>query len=322
MAANDEDTSKRRRLDVKMPTLQLLNGTTIPALGLGTFGGSDPPHIMAEAVRKALELGYRSFDCAECYGNELELGVEFSRFLASGASKREELFVASKVWNTNHSPEHVREACLNTLQNLQVKYLDLYLLHWPMAWEYVGKAPFSTSVPRDDQGRPKLARIALHRTWAAMEALVDEGKVKHIGISNFTALLLGDLLNYARIPPACNQVEMTPYLQQRNLLEMCRRNGVILAAYCPLGRRELLQETAVQRIATAHGTSPAAVVLAWAVTRGTLVLPKSSNAERLAENLSACELQLRLDDMRDLDSLECGKRIDTFAAQNGCIFID
>lgn len=326
MAGGAEE--KRRRVgDAAVPTFRLADGAAIPALGLGTLGGADPGPVVAKAVRDALEAGYRSFDCAECYGNEADIGPELRAFTESGRCKREDLFITSKVWNTNHAPEHVREACLNTIENLGLEYLDLYLVHWPMAWEYVGKAPFDDSVPRGADSRPRLAKVGLHQTWAAMEGLVDQGKVKRIGVSNFTTLLLGDMLAYARIPPVCNQVEMHPYLQQRTLLEFCGRNGILLAAYCPLARPRpdaegagLLQEPVVERIAARHGAEPAAVVLAWAIARGTVPLPKSSNAARLAQNLTACSLSLSAAERAELDSLERGLRVDAFGGENGCCF--
>merc|ERR1712194_461015 len=278
----------------------------------------------------ALDAGYRSFDCAECYGNEKEIGAEFRAFVESGRGTRDELFLTSKVWNTNHAPEHVREACLHTLENLQVEYLDLYLMHWPLAWEYVGKAPFKESVPRGADGRPRRAKVGLHQTWAALERLVDEGKVKRIGVSNFTTMLLSDMLAYARIPPVCNQVEFHPYVQQPALLEYCSQNSIVITGYCPLGRTKpkeagkeatgLLEDPAVKRIAAKYEIAPAAVVLAWAIARGTVPLPKSSNAERLAQNFVACRITLNAEEIADINALDRGERVDTFGGDNGCNF--
>merc|ERR1719296_438925 len=165
-----------------------------------------------------------------------------------------------------------------------------------------------------------MARVPLHQTWAAMERLVDEGKVKHIGVSNFSSMQLADLLSYARIPPACNQVEMHPYLQQRNLLKFCNRHSILVSAYAPLGRPGqhgdgpvLLEDPVVTRIAAAAATPPAAVLLAWAIARGTVALPKSSNLERLRQNISAAKMRLSEQDIADLDALDRGHRFCDYA---------
>lgn len=292
-------------------TLPLLGGAKVPVIGLGTFSSTDSKEGVGKAVLEALKAGYRSVDCAEMYGNEREIGDAIREFLATGAAKREDLFITSKVWNTNHAPEHVAEACRRTLDNLQLDYLDLYLVHWPMAWEHGGRM-----MPTESNGKAfKMAKVPLHVTWAAMERLVDEGKVRHIGVSNYTELLLGDLLCYARIPPVCNQIELHPYLQQKNLVRMCQSQGILVSAYSPLGQPtpgravNLLEDPVLQQIAKAKGITSSAVILAWNVARGIKVLPKSSNPERLRQNLAACsEVVLSDEEMKAIEALDCYKR--------------
>jgi diketogulonate reductase-like aldo/keto reductase len=189
----------------------LNDGRKMPALGFGTWGGKDDADILARAVKSAIgDVGFRALDCAECYGNEREIGVALKEVFDGGKVKRGDVFITSKVWNTNHAPEHVRAACETTLANLQVDKLDLYLVHWPVAFEHSGIDPISDRAPAGADGRVRMARVPLHETWAAMERLVDDGLVASIGVSNYSALLLTDLLSYARIPPAVNQVGLRP----------------------------------------------------------------------------------------------------------------
>lgn len=307
------DAVKALKAQLPQPGLPLTSGGQIPMIGLGTWGGGDQPEAVAAAVQLALQQGYRSFDLAECYGNEKEIGVEFVKFIAEGNCLREDLFITSKVWNTNHEPEKVKEACKNTLTNFGLDYLDLYLVHWPLAWEYIGPAPFSGANHKADKdGNPTMAKVGLHQTWAAMEQLVDEKLVRHIGVSNYNSLLLGDLLSYCRIPPAVNQVECHPYLQQRNLLAFMRKHKVILEAYAPLGRPgqhgdgpELLKDAVVVGIAERRGVPPATILLGWALQRHTVPLPKSSNQDRLLQNLEIPgNLHLTREEMEQLNGLE------------------
>ena len=194
------------------PTITLRGGMLMPLLGFGTWGGKDDAELVAAAVRTAVaQHGYRSIDCAKVYKNEAEIGSVLAELIASGAVTRDELFITSKVWNTNHAAEHVRAACHRTLRHLQVEQLDLYLVHWPFAWEHIGPelewGPAKTRMPTDETGDACMAEVRLEETWRAMEALVDEGLVKNIGVSNFNVQTLNDLLTYARIKPAVLQAK-------------------------------------------------------------------------------------------------------------------
>lgn len=323
---NIEEALRALRSALPPPGMTLVTGGQIPLTGLGTWGGGADAATVSAAVREALNMGYRSLDLAECYGNEAEIGVEIRKFIAEGGCAREDLFITSKVWNTNHAPEKVKEACENSLEALGVGYLDLYLVHWPLAWKYVGRAPFVDQkfVP-NAHGAPTMERVGLHMTWAAMEALVDEKKVKHIGVSNYNSVLLGDLLSYCRIPPTANQVECHPYLQQTNLLEFQKKHRIALCCYSPLGRPdqrgdgpELLKDSVITEIAQRKKAPPGAVILAWSIQRGTVVLPKSANPVRLLENLEMPgNVHLSAQEMQQIDGLDRGHHFCNYSWNHG-----
>jgi diketogulonate reductase-like aldo/keto reductase len=264
----------------KMNTVTLFNGHKMPLIGLGTWR-VDPKDIPF-SVKTAIKEGYRHIDCAAVYLNEKQVGISLQEALKENNLKREDVFITSKLWNTYHKKEHVRKACEKTLKDLQLQYLDLYLIHWPIAFEPVSDELNSSSdiMKRDENGKAKLAKVSIQETWRAMEQLVDDGLVKSIGVSNFTIPLLHDLLSYARIKPAVNQVEYHPYYQQTTLLDYCRKEGVVLQGYSILGAGDkaapLFDET-IKSIASKKKKSPAQVILRWAIQKGIVVLPKVSN---------------------------------------------
>lgn len=280
----------------------MAGGDSLPALGLGTWKAA--PGDVGEAVQTALELGYRHIDCASVYGNEAEIGAALGPALNGPGLRREQLWITSKLWNDSHAPERVRPALERSLEHLGLRQLDLYLIHWPVAQQPGVMMPSSA-----EQFIP-LEQLPLHETWAAMEELVEAGLVRHIGVSNFSARKLADLLPHCRIRPAVNQVERHPWLQQKGLLEFCRQEGIVITAYSPLGSDmsgpvlPLLQIPEVQAIASEHGCSAAQVLLAWGIATGTSVIPKSVRRERLAENLAATSLQLTADELAQLDALD------------------
>src|SRR4051812_35236799 len=203
-----------------IPTLQLASGSQMPVIGLGLWKveGEAAPALIEEAAR----AGYRHFDCASDYGNEPEVGAGLRNVLSSGAASREDLWVTSKLWNTNHAPKHVRPACKRSLRDLGLEYFDLYLIHFPIALEYV---PMDKRYPagwfnKPDGPEPRMkpVRVPISETWQAMEELVSAGLVKNIGVSNFNVGLLRDMLSYVKIPPAVLQVELHPYLTQEKLV--------------------------------------------------------------------------------------------------------
>ncbi|KAK2748566.1 hypothetical protein FQN57_000701 [Myotisia sp. PD_48] len=279
-------------------TYVLNSGYKIPALGLGTW--QSKLHEVEKAVEVALKAGYRHIDGAAAYGNETEVGAG----VKNSGVPREEIFLTSKLWNTNHRPENVEPACDKSLRDLGVKYLDLYLIHWPVAF-----VPGEGLFPREPEtGKMHLDNgVTIKETWRAMESLVKKGKVRSIGVSNFTKDKLEDLLSYAEIPPAVNQIEAHPYLQQPELKQYMEEKNIHLQAYSPLGNNlkgkpRVVDDPFVQKIADRYGVSAARVLIAWAVQRGTIVLAKSVTPERIVDNFR--DIVLPDSAMEELNSLE------------------
>lgn len=293
-----------------------------PAVGLGLW--KLDPSAAADMVYEAIRVGYRHLDSACDYGNEPAVGAGIRRALEAGLCRREDLWVTSKLWNTYHRREHVRPALERTLRDLQLDYLDLYLIHFPIALEYV---PFDVRYPpgwlyEPDTLRPgmRAARVPLAETWSAMEELVHAGLVRQIGVANFGTALLRDLLNYAEIRPTTLQVELHPYLAQEKLLRFCHESDIHVTAFSPLGalsyvplgmagaRDSVLEEPCVRAAAGRLGRSPAQVVLRWGVQRGTSVIPKTSQARRLAENQAIGDFQLSNVEMQAISALDRNHR--------------
>jgi alcohol dehydrogenase (NADP+) len=203
------------------------SGYRMPALGFGTYSNTDGPDSMGQAVYNAVNIGYRHFDCAEAYKNEAAVGAGLAKALKDELVARSDLFITSKVWQTNHEPQHVYAACKNSLDNLGLTHVDLYLIHWPLAWEHTNVS-CEPLVPTDTKGTVQMSRsgCSLQDTWRAMEKLVEDGLCKSIGVSNFSSAQLADLISYARIQPSVNQIECHPMLSQNNLREMCLMNNM------------------------------------------------------------------------------------------------
>ncbi|KAI9354048.1 NADP-dependent oxidoreductase domain-containing protein [Zopfochytrium polystomum] len=289
-------------------TFTLLGGTLrTPSVGLGTWRSS--PNEVHDAILKAIDVGYRHFDCAAIYENEKEIGRAFQAAINSGKVARSELFITSKLWNTMHRPEDVPKAINQTLCDLRLDYLDLYLMHWPVAFKNRGDGNSS----RDENNTIILDSVSIEDTWRAMEKLVDEKKVKAIGVSNFNVALLRRILSIARIHPAANQVELHPHLPQHELVEFCHKCDILPTAYSPLGSSSLscIKDPTLIALAAKLKVSVAQLLIAWAAQRGTLVIPKSANPARLAENFAALNVApLNTDDKRIVDDLHktAGKR--------------
>jgi len=259
----------------------------MPALGFGTL--IPDAAVTVTATRGALEAGFRHFDCAERYRNEREVGSALRAGLAAGGIAREDIFVTTKLWNSNHRPERVEPAFEASLERLGLKYLDLYLIHTPFAFQ-----PGDEQDPRDQNGNVIYDRgVTLLDTWTAMENLVDRGKCRAIGLSDITLDVLKPLYEAARIKPAVVQVESHPYLPETELLEFCKEKGIVFLAFAPLGhgmKPGLLEDPVISAIAARVGKTPAQVLLAWAVQRGTAVLTTPKNAERAKENFNISRL--------------------------------
>jgi alcohol dehydrogenase (NADP+) len=285
--------------------LQLNTGSLMPRIGLGTWKLS--ADTASQAVTYALgECGYRHIDCAAAYGNESEIGSALKKLFDSGKIQRGNIFVTSKLWNTAHGKKDVRNACEKTLKDLRLEYLDLYLMHW-------GVATSESHWAVDAKGVLKSEKITLQETWEAMENLVRDGLVKAIGVANFTAPMLMDMLAYATIPPAINQIELHPYLQQSRLVEFCQERGVNITAYSPLGRPGaekaqeyplLTEDATIRTFAARHGKTAPQVLLRWGIQRNTVVIPKSSHPERIKENIDIFDFELSREEVQEIAGLE------------------
>jgi alcohol dehydrogenase (NADP+) len=262
-------------------------GGHIPAVGFGTL--IPDPVVTVSATRDALEAGFRHFDCAERYRNEREVGEALEAGSAAGGIAREDIFVTTKLWNSNHRPERVEPAFEASLDRLRLNYLDLYLIHTPFAFQ-----AGDDQDPRDQNGDILYDRgVTLLDTWKAMESLVDHGKCRAIGLSDITLDGLLPLFESARIKPAVVQVESHPYLPETELLEFCKEKGIVLLAFAPLGhgtRPGPLEDPVITAIAARVGKTPAQVMLAWAVQRGTALLTTPKSAERARENFNISPL--------------------------------
>ena len=259
----------------------------MPALGFGTL--IPDPAVTVTATRDALNAGFRHFDCAERYRNEREVGEALEAGLAAEGIEREDAFITTKLWNTNHRPERVEPAFDASLQRLRLEYLDLYLIHTPYAFQ-----PGDDQDPRDHNGNVLYDDgVTLLDTWRAMESLVDRGRCRAIGLSDVGLNELLPIFESARIKPAVVKVESHPYLPETELLEFCKDKGIVLLAFAPLGhgmKPGLLEDPVVSAIAVRLEKTPAQVLLAWAVQRGTALLTTPKTAARARENFDITAL--------------------------------
>lgn len=274
--------------DTRFP---LIHGSgEMPGVGFGTLFRDLT--VTTQAVKHALETGFRHFDCAERYRNEDMVGVALQEVLAAGKVRREDVFITTKLWNTNHRPERVEPAFEASCRRLQVDYIDCYLIHTPFAFQ-----PGENQDPRDEQGRVIYdSGVTLIETWRAFERLVDEGRCKSIGLSDITLEALQEIVAVARIKPAVVQVESHPYLPEWELLEFCQQHGIIVLAFAPLGHGmepKVLEDSVITGIAQRLQKTPAQVALAWSVQRGVAFLTTSATPSHIRENFDISTLPQR-----------------------------
>jgi aldehyde reductase len=291
--------------DLRLTKIPLNNGSGgMPALGFGTLIPDANETITA--TRDALEAGFRHFDCAERYRNEREVGEALQSGMASGGIRRQDIFLTTKLWNSNHRPERVEPAFAASLDRLGLKYLDLYLIHTPFAFQ-----PGDEQDPRDQKGNIIYdSGVTLLETWRALEILVDHGKCRAIGLSDITLDELKPIYESARIKPAVIQVESHPYLPETELLEFCKGKGIIFLAFAPLGhgiKPGLLEDPVISAIAARVGKTPAQVLLAWAVQRGTALLTTPRTAARARENFDISVLPE--DVFQEINRIETRQRL-------------
>lgn len=296
-----------------------LTQARIPAIGLGTFGSDtvDAKNI-ARAVRIAVEAGYRLIDCASVYENEKEIGEVLASLFDEGVVTREQMWITSKLWNDKHDPDDARSSFLQSLEDLQLDYLDLYLVHWPFPNYHPPKCSVDSRSPN--------ARPYIHEefmaTWRALESLVDAHLVRHIGTSNMTVPKLKLLLRDARIKPACNEMELHPYFQQPAMVKYCKEHGIVPIGYAPLGspaRPERdrtsedlvdMEDQVIRSIAASHNVHPSAICLKWAIANGHVPIPFSTNERHIISNLQAvCTDPLTEEEKKAIDAIDRNCRL-------------
>ncbi|KXT81098.1 aldo/keto reductase [Streptococcus oralis] len=266
-----------------MKNYQLNNGVEIPVLGFGTWKVENG-EVAYQAVLEALKAGYRHIDTAAIYKNEESVG----RVIRDSGISRQEIFVTTKLWNTNHSYDEARQAFEESMEKLGLDYLDLYLIHWPNP----------KPLRENDEWKIRNAEV-----WRAMEDLYKEGKIRAIGVSNFLPHHLDALLETARVIPAVNQVRLAPGVYQEEVVDYCRERGILLESWGPFGQGELFEQKEVREIAAKHGKSVAQIALAWSLAEGFLPLPKSVTASRIQSNLDCFGIELSKEEREVLKTI-------------------
>jgi len=298
--------------------LKMGKDVNMPMLGLGTLNMADDE--LNRAIRYAVSIGYRLFDCAWVYGNEAQIGIALEQALAesNGRVKREDLFIVSKVWNTHHSKEMVRKSFDESCKNLRVKYLDLFLIHWPTGFKEDAGTPF----PVDSSGNVIDSGVHYLETYQALESLHQEGLVRSIGVSNFNIEQLRDVLDNCKIKPSVNQFEINPYYQNNKLVEFCHKNDVNVQAYAPFGvgmkhpempeLHLLVAHPTLMKIGSKYNKTAAQVCIRWLLQRNISTFPKSRIPERILQNAQIFDFSLTSDDMNEIKLLNLNIKSDVY----------
>lgn len=296
-------------MTTQVPSVKLNNNKSIPIIGLGTYNEEDA-NVLVNAIKAAVKVGYRHFDCAYFYNNEEHIGrgIRESIQESNGQLKREDFFIVSKCWSSYHSKAKTRECLNKILEKFQLDYIDLFLIHWPMSFQEGGDP-----IPIGSDGKVILSDIHFIETYQAMEELVAEGKTKSIGLSNFNAKQVQEILNIAKIKPVCNQFEIHPMFQQYELTNFCQKNDIAVVAYAPFGnpsycdRPELkpkgpepLNHPVILKIAEKYKKTTSHVILRWLIQRNIVVIPKSVTPSRIASNFQLFDFELTQDDMNSI----------------------
>ncbi|KAE8359417.1 putative NAD(P)H-dependent D-xylose reductase xyl1 [Aspergillus caelatus] len=302
------------------PTVKLNSGFDMPLVGFGLWKVNN--ETCADQVYEAIKAGYRLFDGACDYGNEVECGQGVARAIKEGIVKREDLFIVSKLWNSFHEGDRVEPVCRKQLADWGVDYFDLYIVHFPVALKYVDPAVRYPPGWNSESGKIEFSNATIQETWTAMESLVDKQLARSIGVSNFSAQLLMDLLRYARVRPATLQIEHHPYLTQPRLVEYAQKEGIAVTAYSSFGPLSFLElevknavdtpplfeHNTIKSLAEKYGKTPAQVLLRWATQRSIAVIPKSNNPTRLSQNLEVTGFDLEKSELESISSLDKGLR--------------
>lgn len=292
-------------MTAKAPCVKLGNGKEVPLVGLGTW--KSKPGQVYEAIKAALDCGYRHIDCALAYQNENEVGQGIKEKINDKTVTRDELFVTSKCWNTYHKKEKVIECCKKSLAALGLDYLDLYLVHWPLDYQE-GDVLF----PKNDKGEMLLGDVDYIETWEGMEECFRKGLVRSIGLSNFNSEQIKRVLDVCTIKPVMLQVECHPYLNQCNLIEFCKKHDIQVTAYSPLGSPDrpwvkadepsLMEDERIKELAEKYGKTPAQILLRYQVQRNVIVIPKSVTKERIEDNIKLFDFEFTSEEMEMLNN--------------------
>ncbi|XP_072759260.1 aldo-keto reductase 1B [Anoplolepis gracilipes] len=299
-------------MSLNAPTLKFNNGNEVPIFGLGTW--KSKLGEVTQAVKDAIDIGYRHIDGAYVYGNEKEVGTAIHAKIAEGVVKREDLFITSKLWNTFHRPDLVEPAIKQTLADLGLDYIDLYLIHWPVGYEEERESLFPTT-----EGGISLSDVDYLDTWKAMENVLAKGLTKNIGVSNFNSKQISRIIENASVKPVTNQIECHPYLTQKQLSDFCKEKDILITAYSPLGSPDrpwakpddpiLLQDEKLIELGQKYNKTPAQILIRYQLDRGHIVIPKSVTKSRIAENSEVFDFKLSSDDIAYIDTFDCNGRI-------------